>query len=113
LALSLSLDEGAQANVAGNLSGSVLARGARPARRSPENINPRIHREQNRVAIKLADENTFDAIYEKWLAHRELGLKKGRQTTLSILPRVFAKNVLPFLGECLRHRAGPGAKPGF
>lgn len=64
-----------------------------------KDINPRIHRKQKRAAVKLAGENTFDAIYEKWLAHRELGLKKGRQTTLSILPRVFAKDVLPFLGK--------------
>lgn len=33
-------------------------------------------------AVKLVGENTFEAIYEKWLAHRELGLKKGRQTPL-------------------------------
>lgn len=64
-----------------------------------KDINPRIHRKQKRAAVKLAGENTFEAIYEKWLAHRELGLKKGRQTTLSILPRVFAKDVLPFLGK--------------
>ena len=64
-----------------------------------KDINPRIHRKQKRAAVKLAGENTFEAIYDKWLAHRELGLKKGRQTTLSILPRVFAKDVLPFLGK--------------
>ena len=62
-----------------------------------KDINPRLHRKQKRAAVKLAGENTFEAIYEKWLAHRELGLKKGRQTTLSILPRVFAKDVLPLL----------------
>ncbi len=64
-----------------------------------KDINPRIHRKQSRGAAKLAGENTFEAIYRKWLAHRELSLKKGRQTTLSILPRVFAKDVLPFLGK--------------
>ena len=64
-----------------------------------KDINPRIHRKQKRAAVELAGENTFEAIYGKWLAHRELGLKKGRQTTLSILPRVFAKDVLPFLGK--------------
>ena len=61
--------------------------------------NPRVHRKQKRTAVRLADENTFEAIYKKWLAHRELSLKKGRQTTLSILPRVFAKDVLPALGK--------------
>ena len=64
-----------------------------------KDINPRLHRKQKRAAVKLAGENTFEAIYKKWLAHRERGLKKGRQTTLSILPRVFAKDVLPLLGK--------------
>lgn len=62
-------------------------------------INPHTHRKQKRGAVKLTGENTFEAIYTKWLAHRELSLKKGRQTTLSILPRVFAKDVLPILGK--------------
>ncbi|TCO75562.1 integrase [Plasticicumulans lactativorans] len=64
-----------------------------------KDINPHLHRKQKRAAVKLAGENTFEAIYKKWLAHRELSLKKGRQTTLSILPRVFAKDVLPALGK--------------
>ena len=64
-----------------------------------KDINPHQHRKQKRAAVKLAGENTFEAIYKKWLAHRELSLKKGRQTTLSILPRVFAKDVLPALGK--------------
>ncbi len=64
-----------------------------------QGINPRVHRKQKRTTVRLADENTFEAVYKKWLAHRELGLKKGRQTTLSILPRVFAKDVLPLLGK--------------
>jgi len=64
-----------------------------------KDINPHVHRKQKRAAVKLAGENTFEAIYKKWLAHRERGLKKGRQTTLSILPRVFAKDVLPLLGK--------------
>ncbi|RUF23440.1 DUF4102 domain-containing protein [Pseudomonas aeruginosa] len=64
-----------------------------------KDINPHRHRKQKRAAAKLAGEHTFDAIYKKWLAHRELSLKKGRQTTLSILPRVFAKDVLPVLGK--------------
>ena len=64
-----------------------------------KDINPHRHRKQKRAAAKLGGEHTFDAVYKKWLAHRELSLKKGRQTTLSILPRVFAKDVLPALGK--------------
>jgi len=62
-------------------------------------INPHTHRKQKRAAVEFSSENTFEAIYTKWLAHRELSLKKGRQTTLSVLPRVFVKDVLPFLGK--------------
>ena len=61
--------------------------------------NPRVHRKQKRTAVRLADENTFEAVYRKWLKHRGLSLKEGRQTTLSILPRIFDKDVLPTLGK--------------
>lgn len=62
-------------------------------------INPRTHRKQKRAAAKLAGENTFEAVYKQWFAHRELSLKKGRQCTSSTLPRIFDKDVLPFLGR--------------
>jgi len=62
-------------------------------------INPRVHRKQKRAAVQLAHENTFDAVYRSWLAHRGLSLKAGRQTTLSILPRIFDRDVLPALGK--------------
>lgn len=77
------------------------ARGLRDEARAllAKGVNPHTHRKQKRAVVKLAGENTFEVIYRKWLAHRELSLKKGRQTTLSILPRVFAKDVLPFLGK--------------
>jgi integrase len=64
-----------------------------------KDVNPHTHRKQKRASVKLAGENSFETIYTTWLAHRELSLKKGRQTTLSILPRVFAKDVLPLLGK--------------
>jgi integrase len=62
-------------------------------------VNPHTHRKQKRAAAVLAGENTFEAMYKKWLGHRELSLKTGRQTTLSQIPRVFKKDVLPFLGR--------------
>lgn len=62
-------------------------------------INPRMHRKQKRSAAKLAGENTFEVVYKKWFAHRELSLKKGRQCTASVLPRIFEKDVLPALGK--------------
>jgi integrase len=62
-------------------------------------INPRVHRKQKRTAVRLVDENTFEAAYRRWLEHRGHSLKKGRQTTLATLPRIFDKDVLPTLGK--------------
>ena len=62
-------------------------------------INPRTDRKQKRQSVKLADENTFRAVYDKWVRHRELVLKEGRQTTLTQIRRVFRKDVLPILGK--------------
>lgn len=77
------------------------ARALRDAARAlvAKGINPRVHRKQKRAAAKLAGENTFEAVYKQWFAHRELSLKKGRQCTSSTLPRIFDKDVLPLLGK--------------
>ena len=76
------------------------ARGLRDEARAwlAKGLNPRIHRKQKRATVRLADNNSFEAVYKKWLAHRELSLKKGRHCTLSIVPRIFKKDVLPALG---------------
>ncbi|MDM6921297.1 Arm DNA-binding domain-containing protein, partial [Klebsiella michiganensis] len=45
-------------------------------------INPHSERKRKRHAIVLAGEHTFQAIYDKWLAHRSLSLEnEGRQST--------------------------------
>jgi hypothetical protein len=62
-------------------------------------INPRAHRKQTRQSVRLADENTFKAVFDKWIEHRSLVLKAGRQRTLSQVQRIFAKDVLPTLGR--------------
>ncbi|QNM96693.1 tyrosine-type recombinase/integrase [Chitinimonas koreensis] len=62
-------------------------------------INPRCQRKQTRAAAKLASECSFMAVYEKWFAHRALSLQEGRQTSRSLIPRIFEKDVLPLLGE--------------
>lgn len=62
-------------------------------------INPRAHRKQKRQSVRLADENTFKAVFDKWVEHRRLVLKEGRQSTLSQIQRIFAKDVLPALGR--------------
>lgn len=60
-------------------------------------INPRLDRKQKRQATKLAGENTFMAVYEKWMEHRQLTLEEGRQSSLSQIRRVFKKDVFPHL----------------
>jgi hypothetical protein len=60
-------------------------------------INPRTDRKQKRQAIKLASENTFMAVYEKWMEHRQLTLEEGRQSSLEQIRRVFKKDIFPSL----------------
>ncbi len=62
-------------------------------------INPRVHRKQKRQSVQLADQNTFKLVFDKWVEHRCLVLKEGRQSTLSQIQRIFAKDVLPVLGR--------------
>lgn len=63
-----------------------------------KNINPQRQREKDRRVATQAEQNTFEAVFEKWLTFRTQGrLKPGRQTTLSMIPRVFGKDILPSL----------------
>ena len=75
------------------------ARGLRDEARAllAKNVNPRIERKKKRAAIRFAGENTFKIVYEKWFQHRERSLKEGRQTSRSLIPRIFKKDVLPKL----------------
>ncbi|MGH8417876.1 MAG: tyrosine-type recombinase/integrase [Pseudomonas sp.] len=63
-------------------------------------VNPRVHRKQKRQFVQLADQSTFKVVFDKWVVHRSLVLKEGRQSTLSQIQRIFAKDVLPALGRC-------------
>jgi hypothetical protein len=62
-------------------------------------IDPLAARRQEKIEHIEAQGNTFNAINEKWYAHRCLSLKEGRQTTRCTIKRVFAKDVLPFIGK--------------
>jgi hypothetical protein len=44
--------------------------------------------------VRLAQENSFEAIHQQWLAHRTLELQDGRQSTLAPMQRIFGKDVL-------------------
>ena len=62
-------------------------------------VNPRAHRKQKRTAIRFADENTFQSVYDRWFKHRAPSLKEGRHTSRALIPRIFKKDVLPKLGK--------------
>ncbi len=55
------------------------ARALRDAARAllAKGINPRADRKQKRQAVRLADEHTFQAVFDKWVEHRRLVLRKG------------------------------------
>ncbi|MGR0064268.1 tyrosine-type recombinase/integrase [Bordetella bronchiseptica] len=62
-------------------------------------INPRLDRKRKQQAVHLAQENSFEAIYQQWLTHRRLELQDGRQSTLAQMQRIFGKDVLPKVGR--------------
>lgn len=66
-------------------------------------VNPKMHRQQKRLAVRLAGEYTFTVVYEQWLARRELVLEEGRQSTLEQIRRAFRKDVLPALRRMTVH----------
>jgi len=59
--------------------------------------NPYITRKQKRQAIRRASNNTFMAVYEKWLEHWQLTLEEGRQSSLEQIRRTFNNDVFPYL----------------
>ncbi len=61
-------------------------------------INPRKHRNQERRLALLAEEHTFQKVYEQWFEFRKLSLKAGRQSTQEQIQRIFKKDLLPTLG---------------
>jgi len=62
-------------------------------------VDPRIHRLQSKVATLAAPTQTFAAVFKVWRDFKALSLKPGRQSTLSQMDRIFAKDVLPWLGH--------------
>ncbi len=60
-------------------------------------IDPRDHRRQERAAAA----NTFEAVFQLWcdFKAKALTVKTDRQGTLSQINRIFAKDVLPYLGK--------------
>lgn len=62
-------------------------------------VDPRAYRRQAQEAASAAATNTFQAVFTSWRSFKALSLKTGRQSTLSQIDRIFAKDVLPWIGE--------------
>lgn len=60
--------------------------------------DPRAVRREDRFTALAADENSFTAVFLAWRTFKAVTLKLGRQTSLSQIDRIFAKDVLPLLG---------------
>jgi integrase len=78
-----------EARLARDEARTLLAQGA----------NPKFHRQQERRAARLADENTFGIVCAHWMERRQLEIKTGKDSTHAKMVRVFEKNILPFLGR--------------
>lgn len=66
-------------------------------------INPKVDRKCKRRAVRLASEHSFKVVFKLWFDHRSLELKKGRNSTLSQIERIFEADVLPSLGQMPIH----------
>lgn len=64
-----------------------------------QGTNPCEQRKQQRHAVRLASDHAFEAVFNQWIAFRRLSLKEGRQSTLSQMLRIFAKDILPHIGD--------------
>lgn len=64
-----------------------------------QGTNPSEQRKQHRLAVRLSSDHAFEVVFNQWIAFRRLSLKEGRQSTLSQILRIFAKDILPHIGE--------------
>jgi Arm DNA-binding domain len=60
-------------------------------------IDPRARRLRERTVAQVAGATTFEAAFHLWRDFKALSLKTGRQSTLSQIDRIFAKDILPTL----------------
>lgn len=60
-----------------------------------QGTNPCEQRKQQRQTVCLSSDHAFN----QWIGFRRLSLKEGRQSTLSQRLRIFAKDILPHIGD--------------
>ena len=64
-----------------------------------QGTNPSEQRKQQRLAVRISSDHAFEVVFNQWIAFRRLSLKEGRQSTLSQILRIFAKDILPQIGD--------------
>jgi integrase len=64
-----------------------------------QGTDPRVRRREQRQAAFVAAENSFASVFQRWRDFKALSLERKRQSTLSQIERIFAKDVLPWLGS--------------
>jgi integrase len=69
----------------------------------PKATNPKVHRKQQRFAVREASENTFGSVFTHWMERRKLEIKTGKRSTHAKMVRIFEKDILPFLGKQAIH----------
>ena len=106
LGISGSVWGGKQPRISLGVYPAISLRDARTRRDEARNlvakgIDPRVHRRRERVAATATTANTFEAVFRLWcdFKAKALTVKTDRQNTLSQINRIFAKDVLPFLGK--------------
>ena len=62
-------------------------------------VDPRAHRREASRAAATAAENTFEVVFRRWREFKALSLKSGRQSTLDQIDRIFARDILPRIGQ--------------
>jgi integrase len=87
---------------------AVSLRQARQARDEARNllskgVNPKVHRRQQKLAVRFADEYTFSVVYSHWMERRQLEIKTGQRSTYAKMVRIFEKDILTFLGKQAIH----------
>jgi hypothetical protein len=76
-----------QARLARDEARTLLAQGT----------NPRVHRREQRLAVRFADEHTFGIVFSHWMERRRLEIKTGKRSTHARLVRIFEKDIPPQL----------------
>jgi integrase len=82
-----------QARLARDEARSLLSKG----------VNPRVHRKQQKLAARQADEYTFRVVFMNWMERYQLEISTGKRSTHERIMRTFRKDVLPFLGKLPIH----------